>query len=73
MTMGASATGEGMGFGVPIVRYPDGWVYSRTSSTVELSATSWRRTFQLDEIGGDAAHRYAFVPITSPGDCRGHL
>ena len=67
ITMGASATGEGMGFGVPIVRYPDGWVYSRTASTVQLSASSWRRTFQLDEIGGDAAHRYAFVPIVSRG------
>jgi hypothetical protein len=67
VTMGAGATGEGMGFGVPIVHYPDGWVYSRTSSTEELSPTSWRRTFQLDEIGGDAAHRYAFVPIASRG------
>src|SRR5204862_865770 len=67
ITMGASATGEGMGFGVPIVRYPDGWVYSRTASTVQLSATSWRRTFQLDEIGGDAAQRYTFTPRDSRG------
>ncbi len=67
MTMGAAATGEGMGFGVPIVRYPDGWVYARTSSTVHASETSWTRTFQLDEIGGDAAHRYRFEPIASRG------
>jgi cellulose synthase/poly-beta-1,6-N-acetylglucosamine synthase-like glycosyltransferase len=67
MTMGAAATGEGMGFGVPIVRYPDGWVYSRTVSDVELSSTSWQRTFQLDEIGGDNAHGYRFVPIASRG------
>jgi hypothetical protein len=67
VTMGASATGEGMGFGVPIVRYPDGWAYSRTVSDVELSSTSWVRTFQLDEIGGDNAHGYRFVPIASRG------
>jgi len=67
MTMGGAATGEGMGFGVPIVHYPDGWVYSRTSTTVQASPTSWTRTFMLDEIGGDAAHRYAFVPIDSRG------
>ena len=67
MTMGTAATGEGMGFGVPIVRYPDGWIYSRTVSDVELSSTSWQRTFQMDEIGGDNAHRYRFVPIESRG------
>jgi len=67
MTMGVVGTGEGMGFGVPIVRYADGWVYPRTSTTVQLSPNSWTRTFQLDEIGGDAAHKYAFVPIASRG------
>lgn len=67
---GVNAAGEGMGFGVPIVRYEDGWVYSRTSTTDDLSTASaamWRRTFQLDEIGGDAAHDYHFVPIASRG------
>jgi cellulose synthase/poly-beta-1,6-N-acetylglucosamine synthase-like glycosyltransferase len=67
---GASAAGEGIGFGVPIVHYPDGWVYSRTATTVDLSTTSqtvWKRTFELDEIGGDAAHAYVFVPIASRG------
>lgn len=67
LTMGPSATGEGMGFGVPIVHYADGWVYSRTASTVALSPTSWTRTFDLDEMGGDAAHDYRFVPIVSRG------
>ena len=67
MTMGPSGTGEGMGFGVPIVHYDDGWVYSRTSSTVAISPTSWKRTFQLDEIGGDALRDYRFVPIASRG------
>jgi len=43
-------------------------VYSRTATTLQLSPTSWTRTFVLDEIGGDAAHRYAFVPIASRGE-----
>jgi hypothetical protein len=62
--------GEGVGFGVPIVHYGDGWVYSRTVNDVELSTPSgtvWQRTYQLDEIGGDAAHGYQFVPIPSRG------
>ena len=67
---GQDIAGEGMGFGTPVVNYPDGWVYSRTETTIDLSTattTTWRRTFALDEIGGDAAHRYAFVPIASRG------
>ncbi|HEX9097979.1 MAG TPA: hypothetical protein VF956_00665, partial [Candidatus Dormibacteraeota bacterium] len=67
---GHDAAAEGMGFGVPIVHYPDGWVYSRTATTDDLStptATIWRRTYDLNEIGGDAAHGYAFVPIASRG------
>jgi hypothetical protein len=67
---GGGITGEGMGFGAPIVHYPDGWVYSGTATTVDMSTpieTIWRRTFTLDEIGGDAAHRYAFVPVASRG------
>jgi glycosyltransferase involved in cell wall biosynthesis len=67
---GSGAAGEGMGFGVPIVHYPDGWVYSRTATTVDMStatSTIWKRTYQLDEIGGDAAHKYEFVPIESRG------
>ena len=67
---GHQVAGEGMGFGVPIVHYADGWVYSRTATTVDLStstATIWKRMFSLNEIGGDAAHNYAFVPIESRG------
>ena len=67
---GNDVAGEGMGFGVPIVHYPDGWVYSRTAATVDLStgaSTVWKRTYQLDEIGGDAAHNYSFVPTASRG------
>jgi len=67
---GKDSAAEGMGFGVPIVHYPDGWVYSSTATTDELStptSTIWRRTYQLNEIGGDSAHGYAFVPIESRG------
>jgi cellulose synthase/poly-beta-1,6-N-acetylglucosamine synthase-like glycosyltransferase len=68
---GVNAAGEGMGFGVPIVHYADGWVYSRTAVTSDLSigsTTVWRRTFELDEIGGDAAHDYRFAPVASRGE-----
>ena len=68
MTLGAAGTGEGMGFGVPIVQYPDGWVYSRSFTDVALSPSSWQRTFQLDEIGGDNAHAYRFETIPSRGE-----
>ena len=67
---GREATGEGMGFGVPIVHYADGWVYSRTATTSDVSpvgVTEWKRTYQMDEIGGDAAHGYQFVSIASRG------
>jgi len=67
---GIEAAGEGMGFGVPIVDYPDGWVYSRVAPTDDVStntATMWKRTYSMDEIGGDAAHGYTFVPIESRG------
>ncbi|MDQ2942655.1 MAG: hypothetical protein M3R21_03180, partial [Candidatus Dormibacteraeota bacterium] len=65
---GVDVTGEGMGFGLPMVHYSDGWVYSRTASTIDLSTggkTIWRRTFDLNEIGVDAAHGYR--PIASRG------
>ncbi|HKB33116.1 MAG TPA: glycosyltransferase [Candidatus Dormibacteraeota bacterium] len=68
---GLGIAGEGMGFGAPIVLYGHGWVYSRTASTEDLSTATnavWKRTFQLDEIGGDKAHDYAFVPIASRGE-----
>jgi hypothetical protein len=67
----ASAAGEGMGFGLPIVHYSDGWVYPRSYADADLStaaASVWRRTFELDEMGGDALHAYAFVPVASRGE-----
>jgi cellulose synthase/poly-beta-1,6-N-acetylglucosamine synthase-like glycosyltransferase len=68
VTLGAAATGEGMGFGVPAVHYRDGWVYSRTAATVHISDHVWKRTFELDEAGGDATRGgYAWFPIQSRG------
>jgi hypothetical protein len=69
---GTDVSGEGMGFGVPIVHYPDGWVFPRTATTVDLSTPStaiWQRTFQLDETGGDAVAGggFDFKPIASRG------
>ena len=69
---GSSVAGEGMGFGVPIVHYPDGWVFPRTVTTFDLSTEGqamWRRTFELDEIGGDAlpGGGFDFAPIASRG------
>jgi hypothetical protein len=65
---GADACGEGLGFGVPMVHYADGWVYSASTNTVDISAsgtTAWKRTFELDRIGVDVTHSYA--PIASRG------
>jgi len=62
--------GEGLGFGVPIVHYPDGWIYSQTATTVDLSASgnaAWSKVFELDLAGGDSAHSYRFVPVPSRG------
>jgi hypothetical protein len=67
---GADVAGEGMGFGVPIARYADGWHYPGSATVADLSApgrTEWRKTFDLDMAGGDATHGYAFVPARSVG------
>jgi hypothetical protein len=65
---GVDITGEGMGFGLPMVHYPDGWAYSRTATTVGASIATgsvWTRTFNLDAIGVDATRTYE--PIASRG------
>jgi len=67
---GADLSGEGMGLGLPIARYADGWHYPSTATVTDLSAggqTVWRKTFDLDTVGGDAAHDYRFVPASSVG------
>lgn len=63
-------TGEGMGFGIPIVQYSDGWHYPGHAAVRNLSTSSsaaWRKTFDLDTVGGDAAHGYRFEPAPSVG------
>jgi len=69
---GYSAAGDGVGLGVPIVRYADGWVFPRTSTTIDLSTSTqakWQRVFELDEIGGDAlpGGGFDFAPTASRG------
>jgi hypothetical protein len=67
---GRDVAGEGMGFGVPIARYADGWHYPGTGAVTDLStpgAVVWRKTFDLDVVGGDATHGYQFQPAPSVG------
>jgi cellulose synthase/poly-beta-1,6-N-acetylglucosamine synthase-like glycosyltransferase len=67
---GADLAGEGMGLGVPIARYADGWHYPGSATIEDLStpgAAVWRKTFDLDTVGGDNAHGYRFVPARSVG------
>ena len=70
--MGQTCAGEGMGFGVPIVHYADGWVFPRTSTMVDLSGGGqaiWRVVYELDETGGNAVPGggFDFTPVTSRG------
>ena len=66
---GQEVAGEGMGFGVPIVQYPDGWHYAGHAAVTNVSPTgvAWRKTFDLDTVGGDAAHGYRFQSAPSVG------
>jgi cellulose synthase/poly-beta-1,6-N-acetylglucosamine synthase-like glycosyltransferase len=69
---GSSAAGEGMGFGVPIVHYPDGWIFPRTETVTDLSsggAAIWRVVYDLNETGGDAVGGggFDFTPTYSRG------
>jgi hypothetical protein len=71
---GTSACGEGMGFGVPIVQYADGWVFPSTSQTIDLSSSGqaiWRRIFVLDQTGGNAQPGGAFD--FQPTQARGRI
>ena len=67
---GTDVAGEGMGFGAPIVQYPDGWHYPGHAQVTNLpgpGGEAWRKTFDLDTIGGDAGHGYRFVRAPSVG------
>jgi hypothetical protein len=63
-----------MGFGVPAVRFADGWVFAGDAVTIDLSSgtsTEWRKTYALDrlELGYSGSRFLGFqaVPV------RGHL
>src|SRR2546430_9564398 len=62
---GLDLAGEGMGIGLPIARYADGWHYASSASVADLPSpgggVAWRKTFDLDMVGGDAAHGYKFA------------
>ena len=68
---GADIVGRGHGFRRPDRPVPRRLGLLRTAhdvvDTSSASSSTWTRTFQLDEIGGDAAHGYTFAPIASRG------
>jgi cellulose synthase/poly-beta-1,6-N-acetylglucosamine synthase-like glycosyltransferase len=67
---GASLAGEGVGFGVPAVHDAEGWHYPGSAQTVDLSSggqIAWRRTYELDLAGGDAARWYPIHRAPSRG------
>ena len=65
---GGTEAGEGMGFGVPLLRYPDGDYFSGDAVTTDLSTPghpAWMRSFQLDRLGADQDR--TFLPAPSRG------
>jgi cellulose synthase/poly-beta-1,6-N-acetylglucosamine synthase-like glycosyltransferase len=71
-TSPSEAAGEGTGFGVPFVRFSDGWVFAGDAVTTDLSgggSTVWRKTFALDRLERDDAsgHFIGFQAIPARG------
>jgi cellulose synthase/poly-beta-1,6-N-acetylglucosamine synthase-like glycosyltransferase len=67
-TSNGSLAGEGMGFGVPLVRYPEGDYFSGSATVVDISTPDhpgWIKTFELDRLGVDSDR--GFVPVPSRG------
>lgn len=67
VSAGRSLAGEGMGFGVPIVRYAAGWWFPGSATTTDISGPdgpAWERVFRLDETGGDGGR---FIKTASRG------
>jgi hypothetical protein len=61
----SSLAGEGVGFGVPLVRYPDGDYFAGHAELVDLStpgAPAWRKTFVLDLAGADDDRSFVAAP-----------
>ena len=69
---GQDAAGGGMGFGVPIARFGDGWWFPGARSALELTpqGDGWIRTYELDEHETDDAggHFVGFEAGPSRGE-----
>jgi hypothetical protein len=64
-TLKGPVAGEGMGFGVPLVRYPEGDYFSGSATVVDISTplqAGWVKTFQLDRLGVDSDRSFVAVP-----------
>ena len=64
-TGAGTLAGEGMGFGVPLVRYPDGDYFSGSAVTVDISSPghpAWLKSFQLDRLGTDQDRVFTAAP-----------
>jgi hypothetical protein len=62
--VGKPVAGEGVGFGVPVVRYPDGDYFSGTATVVDLSTPSspiWVKVFELDRLGVNSDRSFRSV------------
>jgi hypothetical protein len=64
--------GGGLGFGVPLAHFADGWVYSGTAVTTDLSSggrVEWRKTYSLDrlEVDGTDGRFLEFRSIPARG------
>jgi hypothetical protein len=68
---GADAAGEGLGLGVPLGRFSDGWWFPGPESALEVGADgrSWVRTYDLNrrEVDDSAGHFLRFEPGPSRG------
>jgi cellulose synthase/poly-beta-1,6-N-acetylglucosamine synthase-like glycosyltransferase len=68
---GQDAAGGGMGFGVPIAQFTDGWWFPGAGSTLALTpqGDGWTRTYDLDvrETDDAAGHFLSFDPGSSHG------
>jgi hypothetical protein len=67
---GQDAAGGGMGFGLPIARFTDGWWFPGANSAFALTPDGgWTRTYDLDvhETDDSAGHFVGFDPGASHG------
>ena len=71
---GQDAAGGGMGFGVPIARFADGWWFPGPSSQLEMTpqGDGWTRTYDLTmrEVDDPAGHFVRFAASPTHGQVR---